>query len=395
MVRQGQAHLLFGLLRCATQGAFAVLLALLLAMTAPVARANGASVGYYWQSVTGHLALMQAAKPLQEWLDDPATPPHIRSRLQLAQSIRQFASVELKLPDNVSYRRYADLKRTAAVWNVVAAPALSLQLKTWCFPVAGCVGYKGYYSEADANQLAVELRTQDLEVSVYPVPAYSTLGKLNWLGGDPLLNTFLNYPDGEMARLIFHELAHQVAYAEGDTPFNESFATAVERLGATRWLQQHAGPAALSEFNLRDRRQREFRALTARTRQRLAVAYETHEEPKKHENRGIVQQPRHLFAIKLEAKSAIMQQMRSEYEQLKNSWGGYAGYDGWVARANNASLGAQGAYDDWVPAFEALFHANGQDFLKFYDAVSQLAKMPKDQRHHALLGGRPAVFNPP
>jgi predicted aminopeptidase len=202
--------------------------------------AGCADTRYYWQSVSGHVALMQAARPVDDWLRDPQTPPALRERLALSQRIRSFAVTELALPDNASYRRFADLQRRAVVWNVVAAPEYSLTLQTWCFPVLGCVGYRGYFSEAEARAQAAQLQAQGLEVTVYGVPAYSTLGWMNWAGGDPLLNTFIHYPEGELARIVFHELAHQVLYVPDDTTFNESFATAVEQLGGSA-LARHAG----------------------------------------------------------------------------------------------------------------------------------------------------------
>jgi len=210
------------------------------------------SVRYLAQSVGGHLSLLNQAKPVSDWLADPATSDPLRERLQLTQRMRDYAVSELKLPDNASYRRYADLHRSAAVWNVVAAPELSLQLKTWCYPVTGCVGYRGYFDQVAADEQGDALRTEGLEVSVYAVPAYSTLGKLP--GGffsDPLLNTFIRWPEGELARLIFHELAHQVAFAKDDTMFNESFATAVERIGGTRWLVEKSTAAARLSASLR------------------------------------------------------------------------------------------------------------------------------------------------
>ena len=218
-------------------------IAILALALASAALAGCSTVGYYWQSLDGHVRLMAAARPLDDWLQDPAAPERLKERLRLAERIRDFASRELLLPDNPSYRRYADLRRPAAVWNVVAAPPLSLTLRTWCFPVTGCVGYRGWFDEAQARAEAEALRAQGLEVSVYPVPAYSTLGWSNWLGGDPLLNTFIRDTEGELARLIFHELAHQVVYARDDTAFNESFATAVERLGVARWIDWRAREA--------------------------------------------------------------------------------------------------------------------------------------------------------
>ena len=275
--------------------------------------AGCADTRYYYQSVSGHLQLMQAARPVRDWLADPQAPDGLKTRLALAQQIRAFAVTELKLPDNASYQRYADLQRRAVVWNVVAAPEFSLTLKTWCFPVAGCVGYRGYFNEAEARSEAAALQQSGLEVSVYGVPAYSTLGWLNWAGGDPLLNTFISLPDTELARLIFHELAHQVLYVPDDTRFNESFATAVERLGVQRWLAQPGTAGTQREAaELRKRRQ-QFRALTLATRSRLAEIYQS--------NQPLALDSKGLSAMKIEA----MQDFRAAYAELRRGWGGYAG----------------------------------------------------------------------
>ncbi len=336
------------------------------------------TVGYYWQSVSGHMQMLKAARPVADVLADPQTPAALKTRLALSQRIRSFAVDELKLPDNASYKRFADLSRGAVVWNVVAAPEFSLTLKTWCFPVAGCVGYRGYFHQADAQLLANQIKSEGLEVNVYGVPAYSTLGKLDWLGdfgGDPLLNTFINYPEGELARLIFHELAHQVVYAPGDTMFNESFATAVERLGSASWLGSHASATALTEYAALNRRRQQFRALTLAIRRDLAAIYEN--------NTATDQEIR----VRAASKNIAMQKFKSDYDQLKQSWGpalNTAGYDNWVARANNASFGAQAAYDELVPGFEALFEANAKDWQRFYDAVRHLAALPENERRQAL-----------
>lgn len=343
-----------------------------LAVAAALCLTGCANLGYYWQSVHGHLSILGAARPVKDWLGEE-TPERVRAKLELSQRIRDYASAELKLPDNPSYRRYADLRRGAAVYNVTAAAKYSLELKTWCFPVTGCVGYRGYYDENDARAEAKELAQQGYEVNVYPVPAYSTLGKLNWLGGDPLLNTFMGYPEGELARLLFHELAHQVVYAKNDTTFNESFAVAVERLGGNLWLRTHASPAAREEYAEFDARRQQFRALTRKTRQQLEQAYEA---------------PGTSDAQKEEAKQRIMAQFRAEFAQVRAGWPGdparFRGYDRWVENANNAFFGAQAAYDDLVPGFEALFHQVGGDWQRFYDAARQLAELPKSERHQKL-----------
>jgi predicted aminopeptidase len=354
------------------------------------------SAPYYLQSITGHLAMMHAAKPIDQWLADPQAPPALKNRLAMAQRMRRFAVTDLGLPDNASYHRYADLHRASVVWNVVAAPPYSLTLKTWCFPVAGCVGYRGYFDEAQAQALATELQGEGFEVSVYGVPAYSTLGWMNWAGGDPLLSTFINYPEGELARMVFHELAHQVLYVKDDTPFNESYATAVERLGSATWLAQHASPEARAQYARFDGRRSEFRALVREARQALAEIYEL--------NSPLALAKPAQAAIKLRA----MEHFRKQYAALAARWDAddaaltdrlgaaaphplpHTGYDRWVAKANNAALGAFAAYDQWVPAFEALFahqakgNASGAAWPHFFDAVRQLAALPKPERTEAL-----------
>jgi predicted aminopeptidase len=349
----------------------------LLAAAATVCLTSGcADIGYLAQATQGHLSLLASARPVDDWLREPEATEALKARLALAQRLRDFAVGELKLPDNRSYRAYADLKRPAAVWNVAAAPELSLRLQTWCFPVVGCVAYRGYYEQAEADAQARLLREQGLEVTVYPVPAYSTLGKTEWLGGDPLLSTFIQWPEGELARLIFHELSHQVAFAEGDTVFNESFATAVERLGGARWLSAHGTPQSRAQQQAIEQRRGTFRALTQRTRVQLDALYRS-DLPDD---------------TKRARRAELMAAMRAEHAALKaGAWGGFAGYDAFFDKANNASLGMQAAYLDRVPAFEALFAQEGQDFSRFYAAVQRLAALPRAQRDATLAALAPST----
>ena len=345
---------------------------------------SSGTLSYYFQSAQGHVQLMHAAQPIDQWVERDDISPALRERLQLAQRARAFAISELGLPDNASYRRYADLKRTAAVWNVVAAPPDALTLHTWCFPVTGCIGYRGYFNEADAQTEAQQLSAQGLEVEVYGVPAYSTLGYMNWAGGDPLLSTFIAWPEGEFVRLLFHELAHQVVYAEGDTLFNESFATAVERIGSAKWLATQATPQTREAFAISDARRNAFRALTRSTRARLVAIYEQKEAL------ALTQQA--LAAMKSEAMATF----RTDYATLRAHWlapsgtapaattAQVSGYDRWVAKANNASFAAQAAYDELVPAFEKLFEKEGRDWPRFYEAVRHLSQTPQAARHAAL-----------
>ena len=350
------------------------LLGTLLAAGAVCLTSGCSAIGYYAQAAGGHMDILRRARPVAEVVADPATAPALRERLQLSQRMRDFAVSELKLPDNKSYRRYADLEREAVVWNVVAAPELSLSLKTWCFPIMGCVGYRGYFDQKAADALALELQTQGFETSTYGVPAYSTLGWSNWLGGDPLLNTFLNWPEIELARLVFHELAHQVAYAADDTTFNESFATAVERIGGRRWLALHGNDEQRRRAETVERRRADFRALTQRYRAELQALYAGPGDE----------------AGRRAGKARLMESLRAEYRTLKEGpWMGFKGYDGWFERANNASFGVLAAYNELVPQFERLFEAQGGDFERFYATARELAALPKDQRRARLAGNAP------
>lgn len=338
------------------------------------------SLGYCVQSVSGHLKLLNAARPVPEVLADPATPDVLKARLELTQRIRNYAVSALKLPDNDSYRRYADLQRNAAVWNVAAAPELSLTLRTWCFPVVGCVAYRGYYDREQAEAYAEPLRTQGLDAGVYAVPAYSTLGKLpGRYFADPLLNTFVQWPEGELARLIFHELSHQVAFAPDDTAFNESFATTVERVGTARWLAEHGSAAAREAWATQAAQRADFRALTNTYRDRLIALYQSG-APDDDKRRG---------------KAELLAQLRADHAALKaGTWQGYTGYDGWFARVNNASFGVLAAYTELVPQFERLLAAQGGDLPRFYAEVQRLAALPMDQRRRAL-GALPMAAPPP
>ena len=346
-----------------------VLGAVLLAAGALCLGSGCSELGYYRQSVGGHLELMSRAKPVDDWIAQGDTPAALKQRLALSQQMRDFSVQVLKLPDNRSYRAYADLQRPAAVWNVVAAPPLSLQLKTWCYPVTGCVGYRGYFDRAEADAFGARLRAEGYDVSVYGVPAYSTLGWGNWIGGDPLLNTFVNGSEGELARLIFHELAHQKLYVADDTMFNESFATAVERIGTRLWLEQHGSDAVRAQYLEGQQRRQDFRELTTRWRDQFESLYASERSDE----------------AKRSAKAELLAQLRAEYAQMKQQrWGGFAGYDAWFAQVNNASLGVLAAYNELAGDFERLFVQQGSDFERFYAQVAQIAALPKAQRHATL-----------
>lgn len=347
---------------------------LVLALAAAGLGTGCSTVGYLAQSAQGHFRLLGAARPVDDWLAASDTPPDLRKHLLHSQQIRRFAVRELGLPNNRSYTRYADLRRPAAVWNVVAAPELSMALRTWCFPVVGCVAYRGYFSAEAAEAAAGPLRAEGLDVTVYPVPAYSTLGWGDWLGGDPLLNTFVSWPEPELARMVFHELAHQVVYLPGDTVFNESYATAVERLGLARWLTHRREASLQHQVERAEQRRSDFRALTGRYRAELLALYQG-------------DAPAETKRLR---KQQLIEALQADYQRLKaGAWQGWGGYDGFMARVNNASLAMQAAYHQWVPAFEALFVEQGGDFARFHRAVAQLAQLSPAQRQVELARRMP------
>lgn len=326
------------------------------------------TLGYFWQAASGHLSIMAQAQEIDEVLADDQTPPWLAKQLTYVQTIRDFSVDELNLPDNRSYRVYSDIERPYPVWNVVAAPDDSLYLRTWCFPVVGCISYKGFYDESDATQLADSLRQEGLDVAVSGVPAYSTLGYT----ADPILSSFVKYPPGELARLIFHELAHQVVYIENDTQFNESFATAVEQLGTQAWLSQVGYEAIKLEYEQFDERREMFKSLLAQAKNELSMAYADQSK-----NR----------AERLQAKELVIRNLKARYEQIKTDrWAGWSGYDKYFETdLNNAKLALVGVYNEYVPAFKVLFARCDADFPRFYQSVEALGKLEREERESLLM----------
>lgn len=325
------------------------------------------NLDYYAQSVGGQMRVLGAQRPIDALLDNPDTPPALQRKLYTVLQVREFASRHLGLPDNDSYRYYADIKRPYVLWNVFATDEFSTQLETWCFPVAGCVSYRGYFAQGEAEKFAEGLRAKGRDVFVGGVPAYSTLG---WFH-DPVLNTVLDRNDTDLAGLIFHELAHQVVYVRNDSAFNESFATAVELEGVRRWLAQRGSADKIAAYEQAKHRQARFAGLIALYRERLKELYRE-------------DIPREEKAVR---KATLFAALKQDYAGLKQDWGGYAGYDRWFARdLNNAHLASVATYHQLVPGFEQILRDQGNDLPRFFRAIKQLAKLPKTERTARLLG---------
>ncbi len=348
--------------------------ALLAAACLALLMSGCSNLGYYLQSVGGQLDIWRRQRPIEEIVNDQTTPDGLRRKLSRVLEIRAFASRELGLPDNRSYREYADLRRPYVVWNVFATGEFSVEPVQWCFLVVGCVSYRGYFSKEDAERFAAETAGGGRDVYIGPVPAYSTLG---WFP-DPVLNSFIHYPDVEVARLIFHELTHQVAYVRDDTVFNESFAVAVEQEGVRRWLARGGDAQQYAAFARVQRIRADFARLVRKHREQLAALYRTRLAPEPMRAR----------------KHEILRAFEDEYRTMKQqAWGGYAGYDQWFgAKPNNAQIVSVAIYTQLVPAFQALLARENEDLPRFYAAVKALAAQARDDRDAELRSLAPDII---
>lgn len=317
--------------------------------------------GYYLQSAGGQLDILARREPLAELVADANTDPQLRERLRRIAAMRTFASDSLGLPDNDSYRSYADLQRDYVVWNVFAAAEFSVQPRTWCFPFVGCLSYRGYFREARAERYAQRLRAAGDDVYVAGIVAYSTLGHF----ADPVLNTMLKGDDLYVAGVLFHELAHQVMYIRDATDFNEAFASLVEEEGVRRWLEHTGDTAGWQTWQQRQLRRDEFSGLVVATRDRLeqlyAGGYGEHELRRR--------------------KGEILQAMRDAHEQIRRRTGTDTGYEAWFAGPlNNAQLASVVTYRRLVPAFRQLLTDCNNDLPRFYTRVIQISELPEQQR---------------
>ncbi|WP_083553139.1 aminopeptidase [Syntrophotalea acetylenivorans] len=344
-------------------------------ITGLVIMAGCSRLGYYAHCTQGHLALLAGRTPIAKLLSDPATPEELVTQLQEISRIRDFASTELKLPVNGSYRSYSDLNRPFATWNVVAAKEFDLQPLHWCFPVAGCLPYQGFFDRQRAETFAAELKKQGYDTYLYGVAAYSTLG---WFD-DPVLRTFLNGSPVDWAGIIFHELAHQQLFLPNDPEFSEGFATAVEQLGVNQWLDHNASPGAIAAYHQRIQGEVDFIQLLVNLRQQLADLY---------------RQPLCPDCMR-QGKAELLASFIADYDQWKREAGGDGGYDEWVSdQLNNAKLASVNTYHQTVASFLALFVQQGNNFAQFYQAAREISKLPENERIARLQFLEQTAHNP-
>ncbi|UCD77776.1 MAG: aminopeptidase [Desulfobacterales bacterium] len=323
------------------------------------------TVHYYGQAIYGQYSIILKRKPIAEIIADPESSPLLRERLAFILAVRQFAASELHLPVKNNYLTYVELERPYVVWNVFAAPEFSLTPKTWCYPVAGCASYRGYFSEKNAHQYAAGLEDGGYDVYVAGVTAYSTLG---WFD-DPVLSSFIHYSKAQSAGLIFHELAHQLLYVKDDTVFNESFATAVEQEGLRRWQQAAEASQIYRDYLTRYRRQQQFVQLIMDYRQALEILYRTDAAP----------------SVKRDKKAAILSELRDEFERMNTNEMDLSAYAGWIYQdLNNAKIGSVTEYHTFVPAFQKMLARNDGDLDRFYQECRQLGQKKKDERRRRL-----------
>jgi predicted aminopeptidase len=322
------------------------------------------SVGYYWQAIHGHFAIVAREQPITKVLQQRDLDPVLRHKLELVEQARQFASAKLALPDNGSYTQYADLKRPFVTWNVIATPAFSVTPRHWCYLFAGCFNYRGYFHKEDALGFAKQLKQEGFDVAVAGAWAYSTLG---WFD-DPVLNTMLQHDDTDVIGTLFHELGHQTVYVKDDSSFNEAFANAVEQEGLRRWYLHIDQPARYQAYLLRQRQRDDVIHMLEDTRAKLRTLY-----------------AQALSAVqKRQQKHALFAALKQRYQTWRAQHR-YSGYDHWMQQdLNNAHLALVATYSDKVPAFLVMLAAQHGNLPAFYREAKRIGAMPAKQRRAAL-----------
>ena len=324
-----------------------------------------ADLGYYWHTAKGHMAIMDRRVAIDDLLDDPQTDAKLKERLKLVKEIRAFAFSQLALPESGSYTDYAQLDHPYALQNLFAAPEFSTKLLSWCYPIAGCTSYRGFYEQQRLDAFVANLKADNNEVHISRVPAYSTLG---WFD-DPVLSSFINWSDHRLAGLLFHELTHQRIYIDGDSKFNESLASAVQQVGIRLWLESHGQLDKLDRFDRGLAYRQDVVGLIESARKRLSDIYD---EDKSNEWKRV-------------EKQKVFRQMRDQYEEIAYKHNYRDGYARWIAsELNNAKLGSVSTYNALIPAFVSMIEAFDRDFERFFQYAEKIGNMEKDKRDLCL-----------
>ena len=324
-----------------------------------------ADIGYYWHSTKGHMSIMNKRVNIKTLLTDSEIDPELRARLLLVQQIRAFSIEALGLPNNGSYTSYARLDKPYVLKNLFAAPEFSTRLLSWCYPIAGCASYRGYYDEELLAEFVAELKKERADIHIGEVPAYSTLG---WFD-DPVLSSFIDWPDYRLAGLIFHELTHQRLYIDNDTQFNESLASAVQQMGTELWLKSQERNDEIAHYRRSIIYRQAVVALIEQTRTELDALYKT----------KIVQ------SIKRDRKQEILNKAIDQHTSLAASLEYKGGFSQWFGSGlNNAKLATVSAYSGYVPAFLAIMDAQQGNYEAFFDTVEIIGNLPKAKRQACL-----------
>ena len=333
-----------------------VLLILLLQLT------TCAAPSYYTQAISGHMKLMRDRQSIETLLESQNTDPELAGELMLAIDIREFAASSLGLDAGDSYTKFVATGQSAVTWNVVAAPEFSLEPRTWCFPVSGCVAYRGYFKQEAAEQYAQRLANKGFDIVVSPAIAYSTLG---WFD-DPLLDTMLQYNEEQLAAFIFHELAHRQLYVKGDSAFSEAYASFIEETGVLLWLEATGREARLESWRTRQQASGEFRDLLLETRQQLSDVYASD----------------NATVEKRAQKATLFYELEMSYQAMvNNEWGGQDYYAGWFSRGlNNAQMALVNSYQGGVCAFARLYRSIGSDMARFQELAAEKAGLSEEKR---------------
>ena len=329
------------------------------------------TVKFYTQAIGGQGEILRKSRPFEEVRADESVPDKVKGKLDVVNDIREFAESELGLSAKRQYDRYADLGREHVVWVVFATPELSLEARTWRYPLIGELEYRGYFKEKDATALADRLRSEGEDVYLGGVDAYSTLGVFR----DPILNTFVGRHDAYLAELLFHELTHQRIYLKGDTDFNEALATAVGEEGARRWLKARGSLRDLAAYESETKLVREFIGLAMATREKLDAVYG---------NPGLSDE------TKREAKERVLKAFEKEAMIMNRRQGGSLKIEKWFEKpVNNARLNSLDTYYQLVPAFETWIAECDGDLERFFERVKAMRKLDRDERRERLGVGRP------